>query len=104
MFTDDGVSYDLQIRTAKIDHGTSNWKFIPRIRLVADTQSAGTATLEASDDDFATWDTLGTFDLTVAEKEIHSCGSYEGGRAYRLTHSYAGPFRAESLEIDYEIQ
>ena len=103
VYTDDGTSYDMQIRTAKIDHGDGGRKFVPLVRLIADTQSAGTATLECSDDDGATWETLGTFDLTIAEKEIYSCGSYEGGRQYRITHSYAGPCRAEALEIHYEM-
>ena len=104
VYTDDGTAYDMQIRTSKIDHGDGGRKFIPLIRLIADTQSSGTVTLEASDDDFGSWETLGTFDLTVAEKEIHSCGSYEGGRAYRLTHSAAAACRAEALEIHYEME
>ena len=103
VFTDDGSSYSMEIRTAKIDHGDSGRKFVPLIRLVADTQPAGTVTLECSDDDYGSWETLGTFDLTIAEKEIFSCGSYEGGRAYRLTHSYAGANRMEALEIEYEL-
>lgn len=103
VYTDDGSSYSMEIRTARIDHGTSERKFIPCIKLVADTQAAGTATLECSDDDYGTWKTLGTFDLTSNHKEIYRCGSYVGGRAYRLTHSYAGPFRAEAIEIEYKI-
>lgn len=103
VYTDDGTAYDMEIRTAKIDHGSNVRKIIPRIRLIADTQTSGSVTLEASDDDYQTWKTLGTFDLTRDDKTIHRCGSYKGGRAYRLTHSAAAAFRAEAIEIDYEM-
>lgn len=103
LYQDDGSSYSLQVRTSRLDMGTSKRKFVPEIRLICDKQSAGTATLEASDDDYITWKTLGTFDLTSMEPKITRCGSHKGGRAYRLTHSYNGPFRAEALEIDYSV-
>lgn len=103
LYQDDGVTYSLQVRTARMDFGTGRRKFVKEIRLIADTQDAGTALLEKSDDDFQTWQTLGSFDLTRAKKNIGRGGSHLDGRAYRLTHSYPGPFRAEALEIDYEV-
>ena len=102
LYQDDGVTYDCQIRTARIDHGTGKRKFVHEVKLICDKQSAGTVTLEASDDDYGTWTTLGTFDLTEMEPKISGCGSYVGGRAYRLTHSYNGAFRGEALEITFE--
>ena len=103
VYQDDSVAYTMTIRTSKLNLGTDKRKFINSVRLIADEQSSGTATLEASDDDYATWATLGTFDMTKHEKRINRCGSHKGGRAYRLTHSANTAFRAESLEIDYEI-
>jgi hypothetical protein len=100
---DDGSTYSMEIRTARIDHGTEYRKFVKCVRLVADDQSSGTVTLEASDDDYDSWVTLGTFDLTKKDKRIYRCGSYRGGRAYRLTHSADAAFRAEALEIEYDI-
>lgn len=102
VYTDDGSAYTMEVRTSKIDHGTENRKFVKSIRLVADEQSTGTVTLEASDDDYANWVSLGTFDLTQKDKRIYGCGSYTGGRAYRLQHTAAAPCRAEALEIEYE--
>lgn len=103
LYQDDGSTFTAQIRTSKLDHGSDKRKFIREIRLIADTQTAGTVTLECSDDDYVSWSTLGTFDLTETEKKITRCGSHKGGRAYRLSHSYNGPFRAEALEIVYEV-
>lgn len=103
VYTDDGTAYDMQIRTAKIDHGTSEVKFVRCVKFIGDTQSSGTVTLEASDDDYSSWKTLGTFDLTKDYKAVYRCGAYHGGRAYRLTHSGTGPCRGEALEIEYDI-
>ena len=102
IYQDDGSTYDMQVRTGRVDHGTNKRKFVHQVKLVCDKQSAGTVSLEISDDDYATWTTLGTFDLTEMDPSLSGCGSYVGGRAYRLTHSYNGAFRAEALEITFE--
>lgn len=102
----DGITaYTNTIQTSKVTHGTQRRKFVNSIRLNADVQTSGTCTLESNDNDYATasWVTLGTFDLTSMNKRITRCGSYKGGRAYRLTHSANTAFRAESVEIDYEV-
>ena len=102
-YQDSGVAISTVIRTSKIDHGTNKRKVVPTIRLMgADVQSTGTVLLEKSDDDYATWQTLGTFDLTKVNQSIHRCGSYLGGRAYRLTHSANGAFSAGALEVTYQ--
>lgn len=61
------------------------------------------ATLEYSDDDYSSWTTAGTFDLTTVNPRIYRCGSYRGGRAWRLTHSADSAFRAQALKFDYEV-
>ncbi len=104
LYKDDGSSFSAQVRTARLDFGTGKRKFLERIRFIGDTQSAGTSTLEISTDDYSTWETLGTFDHTVMRPEIHGGGAFEGGAAFRLTHSYNGPFRGEALEFDYEVE
>jgi len=102
-YQDDGSSYTMEVRTSRIDHGTENRKFVKSIRLAADDESSGTVTLEASDDDYDNWVTLGTFDLSQKDKRIYGCGSYTGGRAYRLTHDDNAPCRIEALEIEYDV-
>lgn len=104
LYTDDGADYTMEIRTSKIDLGTSKRKRIKSIRLIADTTSTGTCTLEWSDDDYATWSTARTIDLSSKEPKLTSCGSHKGYRAYRLKHTGGGPFRAEALEIEYESE
>jgi hypothetical protein len=103
LHTDDGSAYTMEIRTSRLDFGTDRRKTVNRIRLVADDQASGSATLEFSDDDYESWTTLGTFDMTRKVKEITRCGAYEGGRAYRLRHSSDAAFRGEALEFDYMV-
>lgn len=93
----------LTVQTAGLDFGTDKRKLVSAIWLDADTQASGTATLEASDDDFATFVTLGTFDMTKHEKKITRCGSHKGERSYRLTHSANTAFRAKSLRVEYTV-
>lgn len=97
------VNSSPQFQLSKLTHGTNKRKFVTEIRLVCDKQSVGTVTLEKSDDDYTTWQTLGTFDMTQMNPRVNRCGSYLGGRAYRLTQATGYSFRGEALEVDYEI-
>jgi hypothetical protein len=103
VYQDDGAAYSLIIQTQGLDFDTDELKTVSDIWLDADTQSSGTALLEASDDDYATWKTIGTFDMTKHEKRITRCGSHRGERAYRLTHSANTAFRAQNLRIKYTV-
>lgn len=101
IYQDDGVGYTTEIRTSKVDFGTQVRKFIHKIRLVSDKQAAGTASISWSDDDYGTYSSTRTFDLTKANPEIVMCGSHQGGRVYKISHDSANPFRAEAIEITY---
>ena len=104
LHTDDGSAFTMEVTTVRIDHGTNKRKFVSSIRLIGDTQESGTATLSYSDNDYGGFVDLGTFDMTSTRPEIRPGGSYEGGRVYRLTHSADTPFRAQALEIDYDLR
>lgn len=97
-------SLTLTIQTSKLNFGTEARKFISKVSLLgSDIQASGTATLEFSDDDYATWTTVGTFDMTKINPFITRCGSNQGGRAWRLTHSANTAFRAQALKFEYEV-
>lgn len=103
LHTDAGAAFTMTVTTTRIDHGTNKRKFISAVRLIGDTQESGTASLSYSDDDYATFSTPRTFDMTAMQPEITRLGSYKGGRVYKLTHSADTPFRAQALEIDYTV-
>lgn len=100
---DNGVDFTLTCQTSRINFGTNRRKFVRCIRFVGDKQDSGVATLEYSIDDFATFVTLGTFDMTSMNPTINRPHSFVGGASYRLTHSAATLFRAEALEFEFEI-
>ena len=104
LYEDDGTAFTMEVRTSKIDFGTSKRKRIFSIRLICDSDATGTAYLSWSDDDYATWSTPRAFDLTSKEPKLPNCGSHKGGRAYKLTHASNSAFRAEALEIEYESE
>lgn len=102
-FQDSGTTITVTLQTEGRDQGTRNRKFVPEVELVGDTQSSGTATLLASDNDYSSFTTIGTFDLTQERKVINRCGSYVGKRAWRVTHAQNTAFRAQALRVNYEF-
>lgn len=103
LYTDDGSSYTMEIRTSKNDFGTEARKTINYVSLIGTDISSSTATLEYSDDDYATWTTAGTFDLSVPNPRIYRCGSFKGARAWRIRHSANAPFRAKEIKFDFDV-
>ena len=101
-FQDSGTTISVTLQTDGRDQGTSSRKTGLYAELIADTQASGTATLSASDDDFATFSTIGVFDLTQERKRIHRVGSWKGKRAWRLTHTANTAFRAKALRVAYQ--
>ena len=102
-YQDDGTTHTVTFQTEGRDYETSSLKTVRYVELIGDTQSSGTATLEYSDDDFTTFTTLGTFDLTSEVKRIYRGLVYKGKRAWRLTHAQNTDFRVKALRIVYEV-
>ena len=102
-FTDDGAAYTMTIQTEPWDGGTQDWKQVIKYELIGDTQASGTTTLAVSDDDYATFTTLGTFDMTQPRKELYNGTWFQGSRAHQLTHSANTGWRAQALRITYRV-
>ena len=95
-------SYPAQIMLPAWDGGTMNEKTIHAVVLIADTEASGTASLEWSDNDGATWNAARSIDMTVQFKVVFNCGTTRR-RIFRLSHSANTPFRGRSLEIHYSV-
>jgi len=98
-YQDDAGAILVKIVTGKLDFDSMHQKRMFRLALLADVESTGTVTLDWSDDDYQTWSTARTLDLTTRPYTT-SLGSFRR-RAFRLQHSANFPFRAEVLEVDY---
>lgn len=102
-FQDSGTTISVTLQTEGRDQNTSNRKFGEFAELICDTQSSGEATLSASDDDGATYSTIGAFNLASEVKRIYRVGSWVGKRQWRLTHSVNTAWRAKLLRISYSV-
>ena len=102
VYQDDSSTMTMTMQLGNSDLGTGKRKFFKRAWLVGDTQSDGTVTLEYSDDDYASWVTAGTFDLTNLGISINRLGSSRK-RAWRLTDANNQAGRYQALDIEYEV-
>src|SRR3990167_5162111 len=94
VFEDDGVAYTARIQTAPQNEGTDNRKFYHDLSIEADVESTASGlTITVSDDDYASYQTLGTVDLSATRPlKITRLGSARQ-RAWALTHSANTPMR-----------
>lgn len=102
LYTDDGVAFSMEIRTAKIMDGEAR-KSITRVTLLGwDARNTSLPYLSWSDDDYQTFSTPVQFTFMNGVPCITRLGSHCAGRAYKITHSANAPFRAEALNIEYK--
>lgn len=97
---DDGTNYTLTIQTEPQDMAggldtTDTW-----VDVLADVESTGTTTLSVSDDDYQSWTTKGTFDMTKVKKRVNALGLHSA-RAYRITHNANTGFRGQLLRVNH---
>lgn len=85
--------------TERYNLGSQRWKRMFRVELVADKQSSGTVSLEYSDDDYTTWETARTLDLTTRPYTKGTKAFRR--RAFRLKHTANADFRLEAIEVDF---
>jgi len=94
---DDGTPFDLVVQTDKLDAGNLERKFLGRLDFVADTNNA-TVTVEVTDDDYASFQTWGTVNLSQMRPYLNRGGSFRR-RAFRITQTDSEPARWEALEL-----
>jgi hypothetical protein len=95
-YQDNGVAYTARIQLGKLGDG-DKLTFWEEINIIGDQNpTSSTLTVSYSDDDYQTWNTLGTVDLSSNLRRLT-----QGGAAYRrawaLVHSDNTPFRLEAI-------
>ena len=95
-WADAGTSYTMQTQFKLPNDGAQN-KFCQKVSVTGDTSTTAQGLLiEFSDDDYQTWNTAGTIDLTQSEKYLTRLGRYYD-RAYRITSTTAAEVRLSSF-------
>lgn len=103
VFTDDSVAYTATFQSMADDGGTPNVKFYDDISIVADKEpSSSTLTISYSDDDYETFTTAGTVDLSDSVRRLVALGS-SNKRAWKGTHSANTAMRIERLQGNLTI-
>ncbi len=98
-YQDDSVAYSATIQLEKMDFGSSKRKFFNQIDILSD-QETTTSNLEIfwSDDDFQTFSSARTVDLSSARPFTTRCGSARR-RAFKLVHSANTPMRLAGMDL-----
>lgn len=100
--TDDAGGILVDVITDRVDYNSMTWKKQISLTLVSDAQTSGTVTVSWTDDDYQNYRNSRTFDLTTGRAYTKAGGVFRR-RAFRLQHSANTPFRAEALEMDYQL-
>ena len=89
----------VEMLTNRVDFLSSKPKFLYRLGVIGDIQSsASTVTIDWSDDDYNTYSTSRTVDMSNALPKLSALGRFHR-RAFRLKHIANTPLRLEALEM-----
>lgn len=103
VFTDNGGTYTARVQLPKMDLGTNKRKFWSDATLICDAESSSSPlTLAYTDDDYQTYTTWGTLDLSDDRPIATRLGSSRH-RGWVLSHAANTPMRIEALEGNVDI-
>lgn len=92
-----GIS--LRLRTDNFEAGTALRKMVSGLRIKADQKSASALRIRWSDDDYQTWSSWRSIDLTKPVPSLPGLQGTFSKRAYELEYAGADPTRFSRLEL-----
>lgn len=101
VYQDHGTNIIVQIVTEKYDGGTNRSKFHYRLEIVSDVISGATMSVRYTDDDYNTYSTSRSLDLSK-RPFTRTLGSFRR-RAFEFTHTSNTPLRIWGMEIDVNL-
>lgn len=102
-YQDDSSTFAMTVQTAPIDYGTSRKKFFRQFEIVGDTQTTtGNTDIYWTDDDYQTFTGPLSTDMANERKRVSRLGSGRY-RGWQITETVNRPFRAESIEITFDV-
>lgn len=101
-FQDDGAAFTgTWVTSPRVLNGGLRFRVL-KAQLIADREASGSATLEVSRNDYSSFQTVGTFDLTNEPMYIHRLGMFQGRVILRLTHNADTTFRPQAIILFWE--
>ena len=103
-YKDGANTIQMTVQTVPIDHGTDKLKEFTGFTLIADTQTtAGSVSISHSNNDYSSFSTAKTIDMTVQQKKLAAGLGWGRRRAWKITETIDRPFRAEAFEVEWEV-
>jgi hypothetical protein len=103
-YKDGANTIEMTVQTVPIDHGTDKLKEFTGFALIADTQTtAGTVSVSHSNNDYSSFSTAKTIDMTVQQKKLAAGLGWGRRRSWKITETVNRPFRAEAIDIEWEV-
>jgi hypothetical protein len=102
VYQDDLVNFLVVVQTYKQTFDTFHRKFMSRLMAVADKASAGTINVSWTDDDYQTFTTPRTMDLTITRPTLHRMGEFVE-RAFKVTMLDNKRLKLHHFEVDFNI-
>ena len=102
LWTDSSVAFTMTAQTQPYALNKGKGFVINSVELLANTESSGSATLSISGDDYVTFRSPGSFDLTKTTKRVHRCGYYRNHAIFKVEDSGNNPARFQGLYVDWE--
>ena len=99
---DSSVAFTMTAQTQPYALNKGKGFVINSVELLADTESSGLATLSISGDDYVTFRSPGSFNLTRTTKRVHRCGYYRNHAIFKIEDSGNNPARFQGLYVDWE--
>lgn len=101
-FQDGGSNFSVTIQTELKVINKGKGFVIKSVELLADNQASGSTSLSISGNDYASFQTIGSFDLTATRKKLFRCGYYTSHAAFKLEDSGNNAWRGQALIVDWE--
>lgn len=101
-YQDNGAAFSMILQTEPKVLNKGRGFIINSVELLADNQSSGSSTLEVSRDDYASWETIGTYDLTQTRKIAEPGGYCDSSCAFRITDAGNNAWRGQAIIVDYD--
>jgi len=100
-YNDAGAPIYYRCVTDITDSGTTKRKFISRLEIIGD-KIGGTMKIRHSDDDYQTWSTYRSVDLSKPRPQIYQLGQSRR-RSWEFLCTDSVPLRLDAAEIDFNI-
>lgn len=102
LYRDDGVDFTVTTQTQKQMFDTMHEKFMSRLLVVGDRYLGSLLSISWTDDDYQTFSTPRTVDMSLERPVLHRLGRFLQ-RAFKMVFTQNAPLRVEHFEVDFNI-